>query len=75
MQTAPVSTEDPYLLLLATLYVALTEAAGTQFEADVNRMLRRLQRQLPPDAAELCDYLLGFASREKEEDQPTLALN
>ena len=65
---------DPYLLLIVSLYIAVSEAGGRRFEADTNRLLRRMQQHLPPDAAELCDYLLCFASRDKES-KAVLALN
>ena len=65
MQT-PHTEDDPYMLFIAMFYVAITEAAGRQFEADTNRLLRRMQRHAPPETAELCDYLLGFATRDEE---------
>jgi|GEM_PF-3497064 len=60
------SPEQSIVLLVAALYIAITEAItetlGRDIEPVVNRLLEGMIPHLPEDAADLCDYLLQFSS-------------
>ena len=61
-----VTPEQSIMLAMATLYIALTEAIaevlGKNIEPAVNHLIEEMMPLLPSDAADLCDYLLEFAS-------------
>jgi hypothetical protein len=65
METDP-SPEQSIVLLVAALYISVTEAIhetfGRDIEPVVNRLLEGMKPHLPEDAADLCDYLLQFSS-------------
>jgi hypothetical protein len=60
--------EQAVMLAVCTLYVALTEAVSEMFGKDIepliNHHIERAMPYLPESAAEMCDYMLGFASSQ-----------
>jgi hypothetical protein len=71
METSP---EQSIMLAVAALYIAITEAItetfGRDIELPVNRLLNEMKPHLPADAADLCDYLLEFASPRAASPPP-----
>jgi hypothetical protein len=63
--------EQAVMLAVCTLYVAITEAVSEMFGKDIepliNRHIERAMPHLPEDAADMCGYLLGFASPRAEQ--------
>jgi hypothetical protein len=61
-----ISPERSIMLCMAALYIAITEAIAEAFGRDieprVNHLLEDMKPHLPDDAADMIDYLLGFAS-------------
>ena len=61
-----ITPEQSILLCMATLYIAMTEAIAETFgksvEPATNRIIEGLLPLLPEEAADMCSYLLEFAT-------------
>jgi hypothetical protein len=72
-----VTPEQSIMLAMATLYIAMTEAIteilGKNIEPVVNHLIEEMMPLLPSDAADMCDYLLEFASSH-DSSPPNTAL-
>ena len=72
-----ISPEHSIMLCMATLYIAMTEAitemCGRSVEPAVNRMIEKMVPHLPPDAADMCAFILEFATRDETEHKIQLS--
>ena len=64
-----VTPEQSIILCLAAIYIGMTEAItevfGRPVEPAVNRLIKKMMPHMPEDAADMCGYILEFASDDE----------